>query len=237
MTEMPKAKRARTAVKTAARPSQARQKSLKDIEIPVEITCKAPTTPKRELPPWKRDEPRIADFVAWEDVDIVIPSSSKPSMRQRPAQPSRHAQPQESQPYTNNLEEALCHYIRTFQRKKGQGFTLSHLNGPDFYHPDKPQNKRSQARLQGKLLQMPSLTRYDLNGEAAFRLKEDEFFDDVTDVDPFDESKGLLKTVSIFMHERKNELHPTCTRKQIVVSFDEWDGMLEAIDKARDLLF
>ena len=90
--------------------------------------------------------------------------------------------------------------------------------------------------MQEILLQMPSLTLYDYNGEAAFKLKEDEFSDDATDVDPFDEAHGLLETVSNLMHERKNELHPTCTRKQIVVSFDEWDGMLEAIDKAIDLL-
>ena len=81
---------------------------------------------------------------------------------------------------------------------------------------------------------MSSLTKYkykDKKGcvQVAFKLKEEE------QMDPFEEADGLLETVSAVMHEKRDEVHPTSVKKHIVVRTDEWDGFVDAIDKARTL--
>ena len=130
-----------------------------------------------------------------------------------------------------SLEKAVCDYIKQFQSAKGEGLTLAHLNGPDFEHPLKPKRKGCQRKLEKELIEMSSLVMYEYEGETAFKLKEEE--EDETD--PFEEASGLLETVSAVMHEKRDEMHPSSVKKHIVVRSDEWDGILDAIDKARTL--
>ena len=132
-----------------------------------------------------------------------------------------------------SLEKAVCNYIKRWQRAKGQGMTLAHLNGPEFEHPLKPKRKGCQRKLEKELIEMPSLVMYEYEGETAFKLKEDE--EDEEEMDPFEEAFGLLETVSAVMHEKRDEMHPNSVKKHIVVRSDEWDDILDAIDKAQTL--
>ena len=98
-----------------------------------------------------------------------------------------------------SLEKAVCNYIKRWQRAKGQGMTLAHLNGPEFEHPLKPKRKGCQRKLEKELIEMSSLVMYEYEGETAFKLKEEE----KEEKDPLEEADGLLETVSAVMHEKK----------------------------------
>ena len=86
-----------------------------------------------------------------------------------------------------SLEKAVCDYIKRWEAKKGEGFDLVHLHGPDFEHPLKPSGKGSQRHLMEELIAMSSLTKYEYKDkkgcvQVAFK---------------------LLETVSAVMHEKK----------------------------------